>query len=55
MVDLRIELEINSNASLSVEISDAATICGLEIASPVPVIPSNYGLITYNGSVITVS
>ena len=55
MVDLHIELEINCNESLTVEIADAVTIEGFEIVHPVPIIPSNYGLITYNGSIITVS
>lgn len=56
MVDLHIDLEVSGNEAITVDVSDEIiTIEGLEVASPIPVIPSNYGLITYNGSIITVS
>ena len=55
MVDIQIDLEVSGNESLTVEVADAVTIEGFEIVHPVPIIPPNYGLITYNGSIITVS
>ena len=56
MVDLHIELEIEAAETINLTVeTPSVTIDGFEISSPVPIIPSNYGLITYNGSVITVS
>lgn len=55
MVDLRIDLEVSGDASLSVDVTDSVTIEGFEISHPVPIIPPNYGLITYNGVSIRVS
>ena len=55
MVDLRIDLEVSGDASLSVDVTDSVIIEGIEVSHPIPVIPSNYGLITYNGVSITVS
>ena len=55
MVDLQIELEIEAAETITLDVSQQVTIDGFEVSSPVPIIPPNYGLITYNGSVITVS
>lgn len=42
--------------SVSFEVTSQVLELGaLSIGAPVPVIPSNYGLITWNGSYLTVS
>ena len=62
-----LSLEIITGTEITVEVSDGNFDMGAVEVSPgidlgdisigalVPVIPRNYGLITYNGSVITVS
>lgn len=56
MVDLQITLEIEAAETINLTVeTPSVTIDGFEISHPVPVIPSNYGLITYNGVSITVS
>lgn len=41
--------------SVSFEVTSQVIAAEFAIGAPVPVIPSNYGLITWNGSYLTVS
>lgn len=53
---MRVRFSISDNPSFTFSVGGALVDLGvLEIANVIPYIPSNYGLITYNGVSIRVS
>lgn len=55
MINLVIELEVTGGVELSLDVPEAVELSGFDVWHTVPIIPSNYGLITYDGHTITVS